>query len=148
MKGNKILYPIFSVLLAVLLAFSSIGVSINIHRCNGNIYSVGFYTNAPVCEMEHNFDEELSHLDGTCNPSAIKNISAQSCCDQTQIYELLDISSQNSQTDYSFEFIDFLTIQQFPQVILQEFSNRKVFPFRSPPKRTMNRSVLYECFII
>ena len=61
--------------LAVWLLVSSVGLALDVHFCNGNIFSIGINASAISCSMS----------DDSESPTT-KTIKKKSCCDQERAY--------------------------------------------------------------
>ena len=81
---------ISSVLLAFLMLFSSVGFSINVHFCKGEIENISIMGSNSTCNMENNFHKKCSK----------ENISKEKCC-VNKSFILSKINNASSEKSYS-----------------------------------------------
>ncbi len=97
---NSYLYRVTALLLAFLMFFSSIGYSMDIHYCKGELWDIAFFGEAEVCEMQ----EEVALVKECChrvevkerqckNHSGDSGIQREDCCKNVEL--VLDVEDYN-----------------------------------------------------
>lgn len=120
--------PRFSKNIALFLStwifVTSIGLSIDVHFCNGNVYSVGINANADKCSQFVDDSDD-------CTGSTIKG---RSCCDHTSSYFHNDIDCTVAdvaiQHDFSSVLVSNCAVQEFHEYC---FSPLKINEHYGPP---------------
>lgn len=69
--------------MGMLILISSFGILLDIHYCGGKIKSIGFFTDAPSCEMQ----EDNCSQEDLCDHMAF---SKTSCCSDDLVFSTLD----------------------------------------------------------
>ena len=140
--SRKIGLQVLSVSLSLLVMLSSIGLSLDIHFCQGNIKSIGVFAAAEKCGEEL----EITKCDNHSN----SDISRTPCCSNEQYFY---------QTGNADNTSDFINTQTIPVVsILQdsEDSQSDIFLLENvltyngsdPPLVVKDLTILYDTFLI
>lgn len=139
---KKIWFKLLSVSLGVLFLFSSIGFSLDIHYCQGNIKSIGIYASAEKCSEEMEVTKCANHSDS--------GISKTPCCSNEQYFY---------QTGNADNTPNFVNTQIIPIVILLQsdddaqtdvFLSENVLTYNGsdPPLVVKDFNILYDTFLI
>ncbi len=158
-------HRITSLLLAFIMLFSSVGFSMDIHYCGGEIESIGFFTNAAECEMMQektdaskeethascpNHKKEASKKVMSCHAEG-NQLKDMSCCHNEKFQ--LESSSEFTPTadevsieniDFTFTAVYFLINQDVIAVPTQKTNYQSYLP----PLLTEDVAVLHQVFII
>ncbi len=97
---NSFTYKVTALLLAFLMFFSSIGYSMDIHYCKGEVWDIAFFGEVEVCEMQ----EEVTPVKECChrvevkerqckNHSGDSGIQREDCCKNVEL--VLDVGDYN-----------------------------------------------------
>ena len=129
-------YKISSLFLATWILLSSIGLSIDVHFCNGKIFSIGLNAAALSCQNSVTESDQPENA-----------VQKKSCCDYESSYcqKGMDSLSQDMTLDFKWECIAEFPISQFD---LEQIS-RENFPTKnsSPPdERSVDRGILFSIF--
>ena len=137
MNKRVLSIKLVALFLCFLMVFSSIGLSIDIHICQGSIKSVSFFGNKATCEMMKNDAKNKSFH---CKMSKSKHCAKmgskkqKDCChnEKIEVKKVENISASSFKSFVSNE----ITIISF--LLLPEYQNKKnliVYNFRNykPP---------------
>jgi hypothetical protein len=129
-------FKISSFFLASWILLSSIGMSIDVHFCNGQIFSIGLNAAASNCQGSDADSDQPEHA-----------VQKKSCCDYESSYcqKGIDSLSQHMTLDFKWE-----CIAEFPfnQLEVEQISSN-IFPAKnsSPPdERSVDRGILFSIF--
>lgn len=130
---REILHKSFSILMAVLVLFSTVSFTVEKHYCAGNLIDVAIFSKVKKCG---------DNLEG---------VSMKSCCED----EVEIVKGQDDLQFSSFEDID-LENQIFITSFLCSYSNlfeslpKQIIPFKdySPPNLVYDIQVLDQVFLI
>ena len=144
------------------MLFSSVGFSMDIHYCGDEIESIGFFTDAPACEMMQEKETIKNH---SCCPNHKKKetkkvkschsnnseMKDKSCCHNEKIQ--LEASSEivthsdnvaTEQVDFTFATL-FILINQDVIALSTQKTNFQTY---LPPLLIEDVAVLHQVFII
>jgi len=129
-------------MIAILLC-STIGISLDMHFCQGNIKSIGFYTDANECGMyqEHSQcamdeSEQISRI--PCCSDSYTFFQNQIVEKQTTIIKIIPVSIDLASNINQIEFYNFN-----PNSDIQNTSW-----LRSPPLIVLDRTILHRNLLI
>ena len=156
MQKFSFTYRLSALFLSVLMLFSTIGFSMDIHYCGGEIENFAFYGKADECKMMkkssvndlpacHQKTEKKCHKN-----SSKKGYSKKSCCDNHS-YTLQSI--ENSKTSNTLELasvdLTFVTVFILSNFILfEEETNSDECFYYTPPLISQDVTILHQVFII
>jgi len=151
MKSPKMIYRMIAMMMAVLIFFSSIGVVIDVHFCNGKLISYAFYGKAKTCYELAGFEnpEQAVEVDSLKDDHSQCNIGLKDCCgNETQI----------AKNNYEYQTSSpSLTTQDdiYPVLVNYVSNSLNLFKFKpsftqnySPPFIPKNFSVLFQSFLL
>ncbi len=147
------------------MLFSSVGFSMDIHYCGGEIESIGFFSDAPECEMMAKKEcKPIKKESHSCCPSAKEEIKQEMschsqeeqaddkpCCHNEKI-QLEQTSEATNVDQISLELTDltftavYILINQ--NVIAVTIEDKINYPHYSPPLLTEDVAILHQVFII
>lgn len=138
-----ILKTILTLSLALLVVFSSLGMTITRHLCAGKVKSLVVFSHSAACEMEQQ-KEKL--------PPCHESPSNNDCCqDQTIVLEIEDQKSVNSPV-FKFSVPDITFIAAFAAVWTSFFNLYSPayihVPDYSPPVLAQDIPVLVQSFLL
>ena len=142
------------------MLFSSIGFSMDIHFCGGEIETIGFYDKADQCNMMKKAEmqtkshaccsaktETVSH----CQTKSTENtVKKGSCCTNEQ-FTLQSTDDAQTSTVFNLTNIDltFVTLYIFNQVYnFEPKTEINNFDYYSPPPIPNDVTILHQVFII
>ena len=127
-----------SLILASWLMVTSVGASIDVHFCKGEIYSIGINAEADKCA---GFDSE-SIQDGA------DSIENPPCCDQFSAYFQSDVDSGNDDVAIQYSFDTFLIPFQHEVRIPKCVEPIQLCDFYHPPEYEEDFLTLFSVFRI
>ncbi|WP_179346588.1 HYC_CC_PP family protein [Winogradskyella ursingii] len=136
---KKVLYKILSFTLALVVIFSTMSFTFNLHYCGGTLVETVLFQQVKGCGME------------TSNPSAEGcSITKKNCCDNKQ--EVVDGQDelQISFDTLSFEQQTFIAAFTYSYINLFEGTESEEVPFNDYPRPFVKRNVqvLHQTFLI
>ncbi|HIP37536.1 MAG TPA: hypothetical protein EYG85_11860 [Crocinitomix sp.] len=157
MKNISFTYRLNVLFLSFLMLFSTIGFSMDIHYCGGEIDNIGFYEKADVCKMMkqdtgknvpacHQKNAKKCHNDNSQN-----RVSQKSCCDnQTFVLSSLDESQSVNGYELSNTNLTFITIFVLASYNLfkAETTSSLDFVRYSTPLLKQEVTILHQVFLI
>ena len=160
MKKSNFSYRLSAIMLSFLMLFSSVGFSIDVHFCGGEIETIGFYGKADECDMMKK--AEMQKQTHACCPSQKKvkthcskntkknSISKKSCC-QNETFVLQ--STDDGQTSNTFDLanVDLTFVALFVYNQLFNFEGEadlNNFNHYSPPLIPQDVIILHQVFLI
>jgi hypothetical protein len=135
---KEILHKTFSVLLALLVLFSTVSFTIEKHFCGDVLVDVSVFKEAEKCGME-----SMAKSQGT--------ITKKSCCkDEVDVIQGQDELKFSSFEDLDFQKQLFVTTFTFTYINLFESLPKQTIPHKdySPPNLVADIQVLDQVFII
>lgn len=127
-----------SLILASWLMVTSVGASIDVHFCKGEIYSIGVNASADVC-YENGYDNETERKAGIANSP---------CCDQFSAYFQSDVDSANDVVAIQYSFHSFILPFQHEVRIPNCVEPIQLCHFYHPPEYEADFQTLYSVFRI
>jgi hypothetical protein len=123
-------------MIAILLC-STIGISLDMHFCQGNIKSIGFYTDANECGM---YQEQSN-----CTKDEESSLSKIPCCTDSYTFLQNPVVEKQSKTVSHVPISQFLKINTyFTQIVsFNAVFNRQALISASPPLECPGLFVLY-----
>jgi len=133
MQANKLHTKISATLLAFLMFFSSIGFSMDVHYCMGDIESIAFFGNKATCDMEN---MGAMHCSKDDSKSAVKKSFSKKkmdCC-QNKHLSLKKIKTApktvfNNFVAQKISFLTFFIVEKFQveshETLFADFHNYK-----------------------
>ena len=128
----------FSVLMAILVLFSTVSFTVEKHFCGDVLVDVSVFTEAEKCAMEE-FEKEL------------EAITKKSCCkDTVDVFEGQDELLVKSFDDFDFEQQVFVASYFYSYINLFEGLPGQVIPHKdySPPNLVPDLSIAHQVFLI
>jgi hypothetical protein len=138
---KELLYKISSILMALLVLFSSFSFTVHKHICGGEVANVSYMVEADSCGMEMNTCEN--------NNSSEQNIEKESCC--KNISEVIEGNSNEQQALLSLEIQQAQFIAAFISSYISLFNEAKLATFYDsypPPLIVKNIYKLDEVYLI
>ena len=156
MQKISFTYRLSAIFLSVLMLFSTVGFSMDIHFCGGEIDNVAFYDKADECEMMKKGNQSdlppcHQKAEKKCHSNSNKNgISKNSCCDnQTYLLQSLDDSETNNGFDVANVDLTFVTVFILSNFNLFEVENsQSEYVDYTPPIVEQDVTVLHQVFLI
>ena len=136
---KSFLHRCTSLLLAILVVFSTLSFTIEKHYCGDNLIDTSFFANAKTCGMEMAPD--------SCDTKTVK----KSCCkDEIKLVKGQDELKVNTFDDLKFHQQFFLQALDYSYVSLYESLPKKIIPNKdySPPNLVLDIHVLDEVYLI
>ena len=141
-SSKKIWLKVFCVSQSLLLLFSSIGLSLDIHYCQGNIKSIGVYASAEKCTGEMEVTKCSNHSDD--------GISRTPCCSNEQFFYQTG-NADNTPNFIDTQIIPIVTIRQGDNDAQTDvFFKENVLTYNGsdPPLVVQDLNILYDTFLI
>lgn len=135
---KQILHKSFSVLLALLVLFSTVSFTVEKHFCGDVLVDVSLFTEAEKCAMEA-FEKEL------------EAITKKSCCkDTVDVFEGQDELIVKSFDDLDFERQLFVATYIYSYINLFDGLPQQVIPHKnySPPNLIEDLNLMDQVFLI
>ncbi len=124
MQQKKLHTKIIATLLAFLIFFSSIGFSMDVHYCMGDIEDIGFFGNKATCDMEDmgamhcSKDNEKTH-----QKKAFSKKKMDCCNNEILSFDKIDIAPKSVLNTFISQKISFLTFFVVPEFQLLNTQN-------------------------
>ncbi len=143
--------------MAVLMLFSTVGFSMDIHYCGGEIDNVAFYSKADECKMmkkgtENKLPSCHQTKEKTCHTNSNgQSFSKKSCCDnQTITLQSLTDSEISNSFEIANVDLTFVTVFILSNFNLFDVDNNQSIEFfdYSPPLLKQDVTVLHQVFLI
>ncbi|NND77006.1 MAG: hypothetical protein HKN39_02340 [Flavobacteriales bacterium] len=125
-------------ILASWLMVTSVGASIDVHFCNGEIYSIGINAEADRCGGFEKNNSQNSH----------STIGLSSCCDQFLAYFQSDVESGNDKFSIQYLIGPFVFLDQSEFIISKYIDPVQFYQVYSPPLYEEDKCVLFSVFRI
>ena len=136
---KKLFHTIFSASLAIVMLLPLSGIYINLHRCGGELISIGLYTSATKCKTDADLICSFNH-----NRSNLK----KTCCSEESIYKKLPVVKVSSLTNWkTCSFFKPLPYRQDQNTLRTRIIKFKRAQVNSPPGKYYSRAQL-QVFII
>ncbi|MGB1042821.1 MAG: HYC_CC_PP family protein [Tenacibaculum sp.] len=138
---KQLFNKIASIMMALVVVFSTMSFTINSHFCGGTLISTSYFSKAKTCGMEmkqENNNKECS-------------ITKKNCCkDVTQLIEGQDSLKKSALDTLSFDQQLFIATFYYSYFNLFEGLHNKVIPFKdyAPPFVVKDIHVLDEVYLI
>ena len=154
MKSASITYRTIAFSMAFLMFFTSVGITVDMHYCNGKLKTFSFFGKAKSC---HDIGEGMIDCPFHCkmklaNKSDSNNFSKKDCCSNKTLYLQSDQDQQN-QVDNAVVVSQ--QLQQFAIVFVAIVLNTSVletekpsYALYRPPLIPMDIYVLLETYLI
>lgn len=139
---KKLLQNIGTILMALLVLFSSLSFGVSKHYCAGEVSEVSYFVDVNGCEMPQQV--------ASCDTSKIESVKKKSCCETTYHFvDGNDFPSKKITTLVSFDpQITIIQNWNFSFYLSQEnLDSKSFFEYHSPPI-LKNRVVFYESYLI
>lgn len=138
----KLIRTILTLTLALLVVFSSLGVTITQHLCAGEVMATAFFSHSAACEME----KQRENL-----PDCHKPAMEDDCCqDQTIVLEVED--EQQLSPTFKLSVPDMTFLAAFTAVwsaLFQSYSPAYTYvPDHAPPLLAQDIPVLVQSFLL
>lgn len=134
------LHRIMSVVMAMVVLFSTTSFTINMHYCGDSLVDMKIYKEAEDCGMEMPLASSISEL----------NISKTPCCKNEQILVQGQDELQTSIENFNLD-VQFLAVSVvYSYLNIFESLPKEIIPFKdySPPNLVIDIQVLDQVFII
>ncbi|WP_299711013.1 hypothetical protein [uncultured Tenacibaculum sp.] len=138
---KQLFYKIASIVIALVVVFSTMSFTINNHFCGDTLVSTSYFSEAKTCGMKMKQD--------TNNKKC--SVAKKNCCkDVTQIIEGQDHLKKSTFDNLSFEQQVFLVSFCYSYLNLFKGLHNKVIPFKnySPPLIFKEIHILDEVYLI
>lgn len=139
---KKLLQHIGTILMALLVLFSSLSFGVSKHYCAGEVSEVSYFVDVTGCKMPQQVD--------ACDTSKTESVKKKSCCEtKYQFVDGNDFPSKKITTLVSFDpQIAILQNLSFSFSLCQDnLDSKSFFQYHSPPI-LKNRVVVYESYLI
>ncbi|PKV75187.1 HYC_CC_PP family protein [Pontibacter ramchanderi] len=138
----SLIRTILTLTLALLVVFSSVGMTITRHLCAGELMATSFFTHSAACEME----KQRESL-----PDCHKPAAEDDCCqDQTVVLEVED--EQQVSPTFKLSVPDMTFIAAFAtvwSVLFERYEPAHTFvPDYGPPLLSQDIPVLVQSFLL
>ena len=132
---------IWSILMANWLLFSSLGISIHTHYCQGSVKNKSLYTAAEKCKNEKKQSCLSAHTQHTVKRAA--------CCFDTHDLhqfsaDFLGINKDNNQQDW----VGLAALLDLTKDRMAVASTSITYPCYRPPPDFTDRRILYQSFLL
>lgn len=136
---------ITSVLMALVVLFTTMSFSVGLHYCGDSLADVSLYSKSEGCGMEMEMDKTQSPM-GCENPKMTK----KSCCTDQQIVREGQDELKISFNQLTFEQQTFVATFVYSYINLFEGLERDFVPFTdySPPFIERDVQILYSTYLI
>ena len=161
MKKQSVTYRISALLLTFIMLFSTVGFSIDIHYCGGEIENIGFYEKAKECDMMKKAKMSVnthsccpsskSKVKSHCSKKSSKDTIKKGSCCVNDTFVLQSTDDGQAANEFHLSQVDLTFVAVY---IVNEFINlnttKKTTNFceYSPPLITQDVTVLHQVFII
>jgi hypothetical protein len=138
------------------MLFSTIGFSMDIHYCGGEINNVAFFGKAKKCDMMKKSNQAEFHpchqnIEKKCRSNSSNNsFSKNSCCDN-QSYVLQSLENGKTSNTYELASVDLTYVTVFILsnfILFEEEINSVEYIYYSPPLISQDVNVLHQVFLI
>lgn len=152
-------YKGLTIFLALFIFMNSVGFCVDMHLCQGKVWSVSFFGNAESCEMSHSHSkmDKSSQSSHSCCSNKVKEsenrqgqeqFSSSDCCSSEQIVlnTLHDANSSEAESLSNFDLkvkAAIIFCLYFSEI---QVNSENIWPIPDPPKIDNNFSILYQNF--
>ncbi|AKA35419.1 hypothetical protein MQE36_03165 [Zhouia spongiae] len=138
---KKIFHKILSVLMALVVMFTTMSFTVDMHYCGDSLVDFSFFTKAESCGME-----KAQPTRGCENPA----MSEKSCCSDQKIVKEGSDDLKTSFNKLTFEQQTFVATFFYTYINLFEGLDENIVPFKdySPPFIERDVQILYETYLI
>lgn len=153
MKKISFTYRLSALFLAILMLFSTVGFSLDIHYCGGKVKSFSFYGKAETCKMMSKTSTVSCHNASkkTCSQNESNNgFSKKSCCDQkTFTLQNLDDSKVINGIEWTTADLQLITVYVLANFnLFQTEVSKTIYSVYSPPILNHDVAILHQVFLI
>lgn len=137
---KQLAHKLSSVVLAIIVLFSSVSFSVDKHFCAGNLIDVSIITSVERCKGDMKEGNE-NHSKGLI----------KSCCkDVREIVEGVDVLNTKPSPKYASPDYQFIQNNYFELIVYldQQIGKQNVFKSSFGPPNKPNLQVLYQSFLI
>ena len=136
---KQIIHKGFSVILSLLVLFSTVSFTVEKHFCGDNLVDIALFTNAKTCGMETE-----TNSSETC-------LKKKSCCkDEVDVHQGQDELTVNGFDELNWDQQLFLTSFAYSYINLFEILKKEIVPHKnySPPNLVADIQLLNDTFLI
>ena len=139
---KETLRQIVSVTMALLVLFSTMSFTVDMHYCGDHLVDFGFFKNAENCAMK------ASNSNSAGEDSLMK--MEMDCCTDLEIVQVGQDDLKISFDQLTFEQQTFVSVFLYTYVNLFEGIDNKIIPFKeySPPPLIRDVQILDQIFLI
>jgi len=153
MKKISFTYRLSALFLSVLMLFSTVGFSLDVHYCGGKVKSFSFYGKAETCKMMSQTDAPSCHMDSkkTCHQKQSNaSFSKKGCCDKkTFTLQNLDVSKVVNGIEWATADLQLITVYILANFnLFQTEVSKTIYSVYSPPVLNHDVAILHQVFLI
>lgn len=140
--SKNILFRLICWVQICLLLISTIGLSVDVHYCQGKVKSIGFFASAEKCEQDK--------IQKDCHNSAQEQITKKPCCHNFNYYFHSEELADKGAVTSDIKTYSVAQAGQVATVINLPESNRGIslIEGKAPPLKVIDRNILYNTFLL